>query len=64
MDVLGFLDMDIRYTVGVLALVTCCCMSLHGDSPKSKRLPPGVLKALASDEKDYCDKFLGDFKKG
>jgi hypothetical protein len=54
--------MDIRYAVGVVALVTCCCMSLHGDSPKSKGLPPGVLKALASAEKAYCDHF--EDKKG
>jgi len=27
-------------------------------------LPPGVLKALAADEKEYCDQFLGSFKKG
>ena len=29
-----------------------------------KPLPPGVLKALAGDEAEYCDKFEGDFKKG
>ena len=56
--------MNIRCTVAVLAFVACYCMSLHGESPKSKLLSPGVLKALASDEKDYCDEFLGDFKKG
>jgi hypothetical protein len=30
----------------------------------TKSLPPGVLKALAADEKEYCDQFLGSFKKG
>jgi hypothetical protein len=29
-----------------------------------KPLPPGVLKALASDEAEYCDEFEGDFRKG
>ena len=62
MCVLGFLDMDIRCTVAVLALVTCCCMALQADSPKSRRLPQGVLRALASAEKDYCDHF--EDKKG
>jgi len=56
MDVLGFFDMVIRCTFGVLALVMCC-LSLHGDSPTSKHLPPGVLKALALAEKAYCDHF-------
>jgi hypothetical protein len=27
-------------------------------------MPPGVLKVLATDEKEYCDRFLGDFRKG
>ena len=34
------------------------------DSVKSKSLPPGVLKALAADEKEYCDDVLGELKKG
>lgn len=54
--------MNFRNAVSVL--VTCSCIFLQGGSAKSKSLPPGVLKALAADEKDYCDKFLGDFKKG
>jgi hypothetical protein len=29
-----------------------------------KDLPEGVLKALATDEKEYCDRFLGSFKAG
>jgi hypothetical protein len=55
--------MRFRKTVGALALATCSCMSLQGDSSKSKSLPLGVLKALAADEKIYCDQFLDDFKK-
>ncbi len=31
---------------------------------EAKPLPSGVLKALASDEAEYCDKFEDDFKKG
>jgi hypothetical protein len=54
--------MDIRRTVGIAALVTCCCISLHGNSPKSNSLPTGVLNALAPAEKDYCDHF--EDKKG
>lgn len=50
--------------VNVLALVTCICISLQADSTKSKSLPPGIVKALAFDEKEYCDQFSGSFKKG
>jgi len=53
--------MIIRCTFGVLALVMCC-LSLHADSPTSKHLPPGVLKALALAEQAYCDHF--EDKKG
>jgi hypothetical protein len=49
---------------GAVAIVTCICVSLQADSVKSKRLPPEIVKALASNEKDYCDQFLGDYKKG
>src|ERR1700752_602282 len=38
-----------------------------GQSPTNggqlKNLPPGVVAALATDEKAYCDQFLGDFKR-
>jgi hypothetical protein len=30
----------------------------------TKDLPEGVLKALAADEKEYCDRFLGGYKTG
>jgi hypothetical protein len=53
-----------RNTVGVVVLVACTCISLQGNSVKSNSLPTGVLKALAAREKDYCDQFLGDYKKG
>jgi hypothetical protein len=56
--------MGLRYTVGALLLVACSCLSLAADSVKTKSPPPGVLKALAADEKEYCDQFLSDFKKG
>jgi hypothetical protein len=39
-------------------------LSLSADGAKSKKLPPGIFKALAADEREYCDQFLGDFKKG
>jgi hypothetical protein len=56
--------MGYRMSVVMLALVSCGCLRLQANSTKSKSLPPGVLGALAADEKDYCDRFLGDFKKG
>jgi hypothetical protein len=31
---------------------------------EAKPLPPGLLEALAADEKEYCDEFQDDFKKG
>jgi len=56
--------MVFRNTVSVVSLAASICMTLHGASAKSKSLPPGVLNALAGDEKDYCEQFLGDYKKG
>ena len=52
-----------RKAVGALAPVACCWLSLQADSTKAHSLPPGVIKALAADEKDYCDQVLGDLKK-
>jgi len=49
---------------GVIVLVMCFCVSLQADSTKTKRLPPGIIKALAGEEKDFCDQFLGDYNKG
>ena len=43
---------------GVIVLVMCFCVSLQADSTKTKRLPPGIIKALAGEEKDFCDQFL------
>ncbi len=51
-------------TVGMVAVVTCIWISLQADSAQPKNLPPGVLQALAGNEKDYCDQFSGDYKKG
>jgi hypothetical protein len=56
--------MGFRNKVGVVTLATGICMTLHGANAKSKSLPPGVLRALAEDENDYCEQFLGDYKKG
>jgi hypothetical protein len=51
-------------TVGVNVLALVTCISLQADGTKSKSLPPGIVKALAFYEKEYCDQFLGSFKKG
>jgi hypothetical protein len=56
--------MGFRNAIGALVLVACICLSLPANDAKSKALPSGVLKALAGAEADYCDQFLGDFKKG
>ena len=50
--------------VGAFALAVCSCLSSQAQMVKGRSLPSGVLKALASDERDFCDRFLGDFKKG
>jgi hypothetical protein len=54
--------MAFRNTIGAVAVATCICVSLQGSTATS--LPAGVLQALAAREKDYCDQFLGDYKKG
>jgi hypothetical protein len=54
----------LRNSVGTLLFVACTCLSLAADNVKTQSLPRGVLKALAADEKEYCDQFLGDFKMG
>jgi hypothetical protein len=56
--------MGFRNMAGVTALVLCICTSLQGGNAKSKSLPLGVLRALAGDERDYCEQFLGDYRKG
>jgi len=56
--------MRLRTIVAVVALVAYISVSLRGASSKSRSLPPGVLQALSNDEKDYCERFLGDYKKG
>jgi hypothetical protein len=58
------LNIRLRRLFGVVALVSCACMSLQGNTEKSKSLPLGIVKALAGDVKAYCDQFSEDFKKG
>jgi len=62
--VLRFLNVRLRRSFGVVALVSCACMSLQGSTANSKSLPLGIVKALAGDEKAYCDQLSWDFKKG
>jgi hypothetical protein len=61
--VIGFFNMHLHKTVGLVALVTCSWISLQADSAKSKNLPPGVLQALAGDEKELRPIFWG-FQEG
>jgi hypothetical protein len=56
--------MGFRDIVGMVALVAYGSLSQQASRAESKRLPPGVIVALAADEKQYCDQFLGDFRKG
>ncbi len=50
--------MRFRNKASVVALVTCICMSVQESTAKSsKGLPPGIIKALAKDEQEYCDQF-------
>jgi hypothetical protein len=53
--------MSFRTTVALVALVTCICAALQGQSVKSESLPLSVLKALAKEEREYCDEF--EYKK-
>ena len=55
--------MRLLNTFGVAPLALFICIVLHGANPDSKGLPQGVLKALAADEKDYCDQFSGEHEK-
>jgi hypothetical protein len=61
--VLEFFNMGLHKTIGIVALLASSRISLQTENTKPKSLPSGVLQALARDEKDYCDQFLGDFKK-
>jgi len=56
--------MKLRRIIASLALGASICSQSRGDSAESRNLPAAVVKALAPDEKAYCDQFLGDFKKG
>jgi hypothetical protein len=61
---LGFFKMSFRRTVDVDLVIMCICLTFHGAPATSTSLPPGVLKALAGDERNFCEQFLGDYKKG
>jgi hypothetical protein len=56
--------MGFRFTAGAIAFVACVWMSPQGAVVKPKNLPPGVLNALVEDENNYCEQFLGDFRRG
>ena len=46
--------------VAASTLASCCSANIA----IAKKLPTGVLKVLTPDENEYCDRFLGDFRKG
>lgn len=54
--------MGLPATVGAVVLIVCAYAPLHGADSKS--LPRGVLKALAVDEKQYCEQFVGSYRNG
>jgi hypothetical protein len=56
--------MGFRNIVCVILLVTFGCLPQQASGAEPKHLPPGVIKALAADEKEYCDQFLGHSRKG
>ena len=45
-----------------MALLASSRMLPQAENTQPKSLPSGVLQALARDEKDYCDQFLGELK--
>ncbi len=51
-------------STGAAAAVAAPIRTRSLGNTEEKPLPPGVLKALAADEAEYCDEFEGDFKKG
>ncbi|MGB8540566.1 MAG: hypothetical protein WCD49_02910 [Candidatus Acidiferrales bacterium] len=55
---------SLRNIVATLTLGFCIYIPVRGDEAVSTKLPPGVVKALAKYEKEYCEEFLGDFRKG
>ena len=49
--------MEFRKRIGILALVVSGCLQAQAGTPKPEHLPLGVLKALASNEAEYCDHY-------
>jgi hypothetical protein len=56
--------MTVLVGLGFVAFVACGCLGLYAETAESEGVPASVYKALAADERAYCDQFLGDFKKG
>jgi hypothetical protein len=54
----------LRNIIATFTLMSCFCIPVRGNSAESGTLPPGVVKALAKYEKEYCEEFLGEFRKG
>ena len=51
-------------SVGLLAFVVLNCHLQQIYKVTTRNLPEGVFKRLAGDEKEYCERFLGDDRKG
>jgi len=52
------------YTIIFPALALLNFPSPQAGQTAAQGLPSGVLKALAADEREYCERFLGSYKKG
>jgi hypothetical protein len=64
MKVIEFMIMAFCNGIATLVFVACSFLTPLADNAKPKILPSGVLHALAADQKEYCDQFLGEFKRG
>jgi hypothetical protein len=51
-------------TIALTALALANCSLPQTERTAASAPPDGVLKELASDEKEYCERFLGSYKKG
>jgi hypothetical protein len=51
-------------TIALTALGLANCSPPHTDRTAAVIPPEGVLRELASDEREYCERFLGSYKKG
>ncbi|MGO8786773.1 MAG: hypothetical protein ACLQVL_05235 [Terriglobia bacterium] len=47
-----------------ICLLTTFALAQQADTQGAQGLPKGILKAMAGDEKDYCDQWLGSYRKG